>query len=188
MSLNEMTDTRKDDGAKHWYVMRDLKRPNSKMPAWRMLGDKGIEVFTPMKTHVIVTDGKPRCEQVPFIRDLLFVHDARPAVDYIVRRTPTLQYRYKRGCGYCVPMTVADADMERFIHAVRASDNPQYYMPDEITSALCGRMVRIVGGCLDGYTGRLLDVRGSRTKRLLIDMSGMFFVGVEVTAGYVQIL
>lgn len=32
-----------------WYVMRDLKRPNSLLPAYKELGEKGIEIFTPMQ-------------------------------------------------------------------------------------------------------------------------------------------
>lgn len=30
---------------KHWFVMRDLKRPNAKLPAYKMLEDKRFEVF-----------------------------------------------------------------------------------------------------------------------------------------------
>ena len=29
----------------HWYVMRDLKRPNAKLPAYKQLSDEHIEVF-----------------------------------------------------------------------------------------------------------------------------------------------
>ncbi|MEF9987415.1 MAG: transcriptional regulator, partial [Bacteroidales bacterium] len=33
----------------HWYVMRDLKRFNAKLPAYKHLQNEHIEVFTPMK-------------------------------------------------------------------------------------------------------------------------------------------
>ena len=38
----------KNEQQMHWYVMRDLKRPNAKLPAYKQLSDEHIEVFTPM--------------------------------------------------------------------------------------------------------------------------------------------
>ena len=86
------------------------------------------------------------------------------------------------------PMTVADADMERFIHAVSVSKNPKYYLPGELTPSMCGRHIRIVGGPLDGYEGKLLTVRGSKTKRLLVELPEFFSVGVEVNPEYIRLL
>ena len=156
-----------------WFVMRDLKRPNAKQPAYRFLAEQGLEVFTPMIWHLALRQGKR-------VR-------ARPLLDPLVELVPTLQYRYIRGA-YCEPMTVADADMERFIRAVRSTDSPRYYLPGELTSAHYGRMVRIVGGPLDGCEGRLLSVRGSRVKRLLVDIPNLLTAGVEVQPEYIQVL
>ena len=38
----------KNEQRMHWYVMRDLKRPNAKLPAYKQLSDEHLEVFTPM--------------------------------------------------------------------------------------------------------------------------------------------
>ena len=151
-----------------WYVMRDLKRANAKLPAYKQLLNEHFEVFTPMKEQLSVHGGKRTREEVPFIQDLLFVHDTQEAIDPFVEKYPTIQYRFQKGGGYKNPMTVADADMERFIHAVSVSKNPKYYLPGELTPSMCGRHIRIVGGPLDGYEGKLLTVRGSKTKRLLV--------------------
>ena len=43
-----------DDEKTHWYVMRDLKRANASLPAYKLLEKEKIEVFTPMKTILIV--------------------------------------------------------------------------------------------------------------------------------------
>ena len=107
-----------------WFVLRDLKRSNAKQPAYRLLEGMGIEVFTPMVWKILVRNGKRVREEVPFMRDLLFAHDTHATLDPIVERTDTLQYRYVRG-GYKVPMTVREADMRRFVHAVRSSENPK---------------------------------------------------------------
>ena len=86
---------------KHWYVMRDLKRSNSKLPAYKQLANLKFEVFTPMHWKLIVAGNKKIPMEVPFIQDLLFVHDTREKLDIITEKIPTLQYRYQRtDCGH----------------------------------------------------------------------------------------
>lgn len=85
-------------------------------------------------------------------------------------------------------MTVPDNDMERFIHAVESTNNPSYYQPDELTSTMYGRKIRIVGGNLDGYEGMLLTTRGSKTKRILVKLPNWLVAAVEVNLEYVQFL
>ena len=84
-------------------------------------------------------------------------------------------------------MTVPDNDMRRFIRAVAGSNNPKYYRPDEITPAMYGHKIRIVGGNLDGYEGRLLNVRGSRVKRILIELPNWLAATVEISPEYIQL-
>lgn len=54
-----------------WYVMRDLKRANAKLPAYKQLLNEHFEVFTPMKEQLSVHGGKRTREEVPFIQDYL---------------------------------------------------------------------------------------------------------------------
>lgn len=170
-----------------WFVMRDLKRTNAKLPAYKMLADAGIEVFTPMQWRLTLKQGKRVRKSVPVMQDLLFVHEQRAMLDPIVRRTPTLQYRFVRN-GHCQPMVVRDADMERFIHAVSRTDSVRYYRPDEIAPEMLGRRIRIVGGPLDGYEGTLLTTRGSKARRLLVDLPDLLTAGIEVNPEYIQLL
>lgn len=173
---------------KCWFVMRDLTRPNAKLSAYKLLTDAHLEVFTPMRWLLKVKNGRRIREKVPVIRDLLFVHDTREAIDPIVERISTIQYRFKRGGGYREPMIVADAEMERFIGAVNVSETPKYYLPGELTASMCGRDIMVVGGPLDGYKGKLLTIRGSKVKRLLVELPEFFSVGVEVEPEYIQFI
>ena len=170
-----------------WFVMRDLKRRNAKLPAYELFKGFGIKVFTPMVWKLMVRHGKRCREEVPFMQDLLFVHDTRMAVDPIVEKYDTVQYRYVRG-GYKVPMTVRDNDMQRFIHAVESTENPRYYTPEEISSDMIGRKVRIVGGPLDGYEGCLQKMQGARVKRLFVELPNLLAAAVEVNPEYIQVL
>ena len=166
---------------KRWYVMRDLKRSNAALPAYKQLAALNIELFTPMKQRLTVVGGKKIRKEVPFLQDLLFVYAMREELDAIVQSIPTLQYRFIKGGRYCEAMTVRNREMERFIHAIRNTDNPRYYSPEEITPAMQGRRVRIVGGPLDNYEGCLLTVRGSRSKRLLLEIPNLISTGIEIT-------
>ncbi len=171
----------------HWFVMRDLKRANTKLPAYRMLGDMGIKVFTPMVWKLVVRHGKRIPQRIPFMQDLLFVHESYEILTPIVERIDTLQYRFLRD-GKRTPMTVRDSEMERFITAVEATDNPCFYAPKDIKPSMLGKYVRIIGGLMDGYEGHLQKLQGSRVKRLFVELPNMLTAAVEVQPEFIQVL
>ena len=173
--------------AKHWYVMRDLTRHNARRPAHVMLKELGIRYFTPMTWRANLRGGRRIRERVPYIPDLIFVYDCRAILDPIVEQVSTFQYRYLRGT-YREPMTVRESDMEQFILAVGSSEEPRYYSPEEITPSMYRRRVKMVGGRLDGCEGYLLSTRGSRVRRLLVELPELLAASVEVEADYIQVL
>ena len=168
-----------------WFVMRNLTRSNAKWPAYQMLDSLEIENFTPMVKKIFVRHGRRECREVPFIHDLIFVHDSRLVIDSIVEKVHTFQYRFLKGR---VPMTVGDKEMEDFKKAVEASESPQYYRPQDITPEMRKRRIRIIGGTLDGYEGCLLTVRGSKVKRLLVEIPTLLAASVEVNPDYIQLI
>lgn len=185
--LEEKNEFSNANDTPQWFVMRDLKRCNAKLPAYKLFISLGIEAFTPMVWKLSIRNGKRYREKVPFMQDLLFVHDTRNAVDLILKKNNTVQYRYMRG-GYKIPMTVRDADMDRFIHAVKSVENPCYYTPGEISSDMIGKKVRIIGGPLNGYEGRLQKMQGRRIKRLFVELPHILTVSVEVQPEYIQLI
>ncbi len=173
---------------KKWFVLRDLKRANSNSPAYKELKEMKFEVFTPMRWRITGHGGKKVRELVPFIQDLVFVHDTYERVDDVVNRIPTLQFRFGRGMGYREPMTVRTEDMDRFMTAVAHTEDPVYFAPGEITPDMYGRTVRIIGGFLDGFEGKLLKSRGSRMRTLLVEIPGHITMAVKIHADYVEIV
>lgn len=171
-----------------WYVMRDLKRPNAKEPAYESLMANGFDVFTPMRWLISEVRGKRQRRQVPFMQDLLFVHTKKEEIEPIVERTPTLQFRFVKGRAYREPLTVDENDMNRFIHAVKASEAPCYYSPSEIDASMYGKRVRIIGGALDSYEGYLLKARGARKKKLIIELPSVLTMTVEVEPEFIQFI
>lgn len=173
-----------------WFVMRDLKRPNAREFAWQMLRRLGFRVFTPLKIRVVENGGRRERREVPFVQDLLFVYSSRADLDRVVDHTDTLQYRYQKGKGYRTPMEVPAADMERFIAAVDSAPRPQYLHISEITPSMLGTRIRMIcGGALDGYEGKLLKIKGSGKKRIVVELPGLLAAAIEVgEADYIEIV
>ena len=178
-----------ENNSVRWYVMRDLKRSNSKMPAYKVLQEHNYEVFTPMQWKIKVISGVKVREYVPFMSDLTFVHASKQMLDPILSILPTLQYRYLRGGKYKEGMFVKDLEMNLFINAVKSFSNKiEYFMPAEIDIKNIGKKVKIVGGPLDGYEGNLLKIIGVRKKRLLIEIPNLLTAAVEVDPEFIQIM
>lgn len=174
-------------GNRLWYVMRDLKRTNASTPAWKMLSEIGFEVFTPIQWKLNIKGGKRIKREVAVIPDLLFVYSDRNSLDAIVRKTPTLQYRFLKN-QYLKPMTVREIEMGRFINAIKNSEKVNYYSPEEVSSILKGKTVRIIGGPMNGYEGRLLTTKGSKVKRLLVEIPNLLSAGIEVQPEYIEVI
>lgn len=47
------TSKKEENEPKSWFVMRDLKRVNAKLPAYKLLRNSEFEVFTPMKWRLV---------------------------------------------------------------------------------------------------------------------------------------
>lgn len=187
MATDTLVNILPDGECKQWFVMRDLTRSNAKCPAYVLLEKLGVEYFTPMVWKITIRNGQHKRKRVPYIHDLIFVHDSRKVIDPIVERIPTFQYRFLRNAGG-KPMTVREKDMKRFIYAIESSESPRYYRLDEIIPDMCRSRIRIIGGNLNGYEGNFISIRGSKVKRLLVELPGFMAAAVEVETEYIQLL
>lgn len=187
MCFPYMNETQQAQDVQKWFAMRDLKPRHAKLPAYKMFADLKIRYFTPMEHRLVIINGKRVAQEVPYMQDLLFVEGTREFLDPIVENTPKLQYRYKLGMQH-TPIIVPNADMERFIRAVSSTESPRYYRPEEVTPEMLSRHIRIIGGPLDGYEGTLVTTRGSKVKRLLVELPSLLAAAVEVQPEYIQLL
>lgn len=177
-----------DTSEKHWFVMRDLKRRNANNLAIHDLAKAGLEVFAPMTQMVMNIGGKMQRRDVPVIQDLLFVHEKKVNLDPYVEKYPNLQYRYQLGRTINEPMTVSSEEMDRFIFAVSNTETPIFYKPGELTKSMYGKAVRIVGGILNNFEGRLLSIKGKRKRYLIIELQNLITAAVEVNPEFIQLL
>lgn len=175
-----------------WYVLRDLARPNAKTPAYKRLQEMPQFkdcVFVPLKQQVFIEFGKRVVRFVPFMHDLVFVHKSKEELDPIVSKINLLQYRYVRGGKQFEAMTVSNDAMRQFIDAVTHTDVVEYYNYDEVSPLLYGKQIRIIGGNLNGCVGRLMSKRGSKHKRLLVDLTECnLSASIQVESEYIQLI
>ena len=175
-----------------WYVLRDLARPNAKRPAYKQLQampDMQGCVFIPLKQQVFVEFGKRVVRFIPFMPDLVFVHKSKEELDPIIRKMELLQYRYVRGGKQYEAMRVRAKDFEKFRDAVEQIDNVEYFSYEEVSPRIFGKQIRIIGGRLNGFEGRLMSKRGSKYKRLLIDLQECnLSAAIQVESEFIQLL
>ena len=146
-------------------------------------------VFVPLKQHVFTEFGKRVVRFVPFMPDLVFVHKTREELDPIVRKMDLLQYRYVRGGKQYEAMRVRDKEFRKFRDAVEHIDNVEYFSYEEVSPRIFGKQIRIIGGRLNGFEGRLMSKRGSKYKRLLIDLQECnLSAAIQVESEYIQLL
>ena len=175
-----------------WYVLRDLARPNAKNPAYKQLQAmpemEGC-VFVPLRQHLFVEFGKHIVRYVPYMPDLIFVHKTKKELDPIVRRIELLQYRFVRGGKQFEAMSVRAKDFEKFREAIEQTEEVEYYSYDEVSPQIYGKQIRIIGGRLNGFEGRLMSKRGSKNKRLLVDLQECnLSAAVQVESEYIQLV
>ena len=175
-----------------WYVLRDLARPNAKNPAYKQLmamPEMKDCVFVPLKQQVFIEFGKRVVRFVPYMTDLIFVHKSREELDPIVRKMELLQYRYVRGGKQYEAMSVRHKDFVAFRRAVEETDNVEYFSYSEDSPRIYGKQIRIIGGRLNGFEGRLMSKRGSKHKRLLIDLQACnLSAAIQVETEYIQLV
>ena len=171
---------------KQWFVLRDFKKRNAKSPGYKLFPELGILTFTPMHWVVSTRHGKKVREYVPVIQSLLFAYDTKETLASIVEKESAIQFQFRRGAGKNYFMTVSNAEMERFINAVNNDPSPIYFTPEELTPDKIGKEIIVNGGPLNGYTGVLLKMRGTKKKRLLVKIEGFLTAAVEVNPDFVQ--
>lgn len=175
-----------------WYVLRDLARPNAKNPAYKQLQampEMKDCVFVPLKQHVFMEFGKRVVRFIPYMPDLVFVHKSKEELDPIVRKMELLQYRYVRGGKQFEAMSVRAEDFKKFKDAVEQTDNVEYYSYEEVSPRIYGKQIRIIGGRLNGFEGRLMSKKGSKFKRLLVDLRECnLAAAIQVESEFIQIV
>jgi transcription antitermination factor NusG len=157
-----------------WFAMRVTY--HRELEAKRLLDEKGVENFIPMKYEKSARTGKKRL--VPVIHNIIFVHTTAPRIQELKNPSciPILQYMMDNRLGKKI--TVPENQMKQFIAVTGTYDESlRFFGPSEIHFTKAQK-VRITGGTFEGCEGVFVKVQGSRSKKVVIEIQGIVAVAL----------
>lgn len=170
-----------------WFAMSAPYR--NEMKAKEKLDDIGVEYFVPMRYVVTERGGVKRRSYVPVVRNLIFVREEEAKMTALKTYVPALQYKmYKNGDGMMCKAVVRDEEMASFIKVCKEkAEGLTFYTPDEVDLKK-GQHIRILGGPLDGAEGYFVKVKGSRSKKFVVSVSGFITVAASVSVDLIEVI
>ena len=169
-----------------WFAMREQHRGLSKQYMYEHLAAQGIETYTPIVKKSKIVKGHAVIVEMPYIRDLFFIHATLSQVKAIMTPYCHFQFRYRTGVSPATPIVVPKKEMDDFISVNQNSDSPGFISPDSIPADVRNRKIRVVGGPLDGVQGMLKTVRGSKFKTLYVELPGIMAVSAVSQFDFIQ--
>lgn len=158
-----------------WVVMR------SRRGGYQLAQEKVHKFFMPMK-EIVTTRGGQRVKRVtPAIPDVFFANDSLVRLEELVARTEGVEFLYVKGLPYRQPVVVRDAEMDNFIAATTSSQRVTFCTAgDDVLARVVGRRVRIShnGSMIEG---ELLTIRGSRYRRLRVQLHDCIVAYIDLT-------
>lgn len=170
-----MENESKED-ARLWYAMRATYGRN--IMAREELHKHSIDTFIPMRKEKIKVRGRLRLRTVPVIRDLVFVYTSHDEIAERKKQMPYLQYIMSSDTDLRHPITVPQAQMEKFIAVCGTEDEQLMWLQPEELDLKKGDRVRVTGGVFEGQEGVLMRLPGKRAKGVVVAIQGVIAVAM----------
>lgn len=157
-----------------WFAMRVTYR--RELEAKRLLDEKGVENFIPMKYEKSARTGKKSL--VPVIHNIIFIRATASGIQELKQptRIPMLQYMMDQRLGKKI--TVPEKQMRTFIAVAGSYDESlRFFGPAEINFTKAQK-VRITGGLFEGCEGVFVKVKGSRYRKVVVEIKGVVSVAL----------
>ncbi len=157
-----------------WFAMRVTY--HRELEAQRLLDEKHVENFIPMKYERSERSGKKRL--VPVIHNIIFVRTTASKIAELKKPSciPMLQYMMDQRLGKKI--TVPEKQMRAFIAVTGTYDESlRFFGPAEINFSKAQK-VRITGGIFEGCEGAFVKVKGSRSKKVVVEIKGVVSVAL----------
>lgn len=171
-----MSENAEKQAAQQWYAMRATYGRN--IMASEELGKHSIDTFIPMRKDKVSVRGRMRTRTVPVVRDLLFVHTCHDEIAERKKQMPYLQYIMSSDNDVRHPITVPQAQMEKFIAVCGTEDEQLLWLKPEELDLKKGDRVRVTGGVFEGQEGVLVRLPGKRAKSVVVAIQGVIAVAM----------
>lgn len=157
-----------------WHAMRATYR--REIDVMRLLEKEKLDCFVPMQYKISIKNGKKVRTLAPVIHNLIFVRALPSEVRRVKSQVTCLQYITDTRSGRKI--IVPDNEMQRFI-AVSGTYNDHllYFQPEELNLSK-GTKVRVTGGDFEGREGVFLKVKGTRDRRVVVEIQGIIAVAM----------
>ena len=170
-----------------WFAMSATFQGEMKMKV--SLEELGFACYVPMKQKQRRRGNKILRVIEPAISNLIFVYATKDEIQEVKRKFPRLQYHTYFENGRNVPIVVPQRQMENFIKATSVEGQELTYLTLDEIDLKEGTRISVIGGPLDGVEGVFMKVKGSRAKRLVVQLQVLsVFVAVEVSPDLIKIL
>ncbi len=158
-----------------WYAMKASY--GKALKAKDSLDLMHIENYVPMRYEKKRINGRNEMVPIAAVSNLIFVkcdllrlNEAKDAINFLHN------ILIKSDCGNTLePIIVPELDMIRFMRVVADAQERVKYVDMELNRQIinAGRRVRIIDGQYKGYEGVLCRPKGSRARKVLIDVCGL---------------
>lgn len=147
------------------------------MRAKKMLEEASFKCFVPLHRVREERNGKITTKVVPVVRNLIFVHTTREALDPWKRYNEEgAALRYTIDKSTQKPMVVTDKAMSDFIRVTKESDDSLIYLDNPDVVVTKGQRVEIIVGPFKGIQGHV--VRIHRDRRVVVSIKGLVAVAM----------
>lgn len=171
----------------HWYAMSVPY--NRVLKVKKLLDEKQIECFVPMRYEVRTVRGRKVRLYVPAVSNLIFVHTTDSCLKLFKQTTSFLQYLVYKVDGVSQKIIVPDDQMEQFIRVCHTNDEHLIYLKPEEINLAKGTRVRILGGAFNGVEGIFVKVKGKRNRRVVVLIDHVSAIAIsEVSPDLIEII
>lgn len=158
---------------RQWFALRVTYCRELKVQ--KVLEEKGIRTFVPMRIIREERDGKVVRRHVPAINNLIFAHsDQQTLYDHIRSEGEASMTRFIWNRSTRMPIVVPDKQMEDFIRICAQGDDDVLFLSELDEKLRNGARVRVAFGPLAGVEGRVVRIKKSR--RILVELPGLLSV------------
>lgn len=157
-----------------WFAMRATYGRN--MIAQRGLEGVGIDSFVPTRKHTTKSGHRIKTSIVPIVRDLIFVHATKSAIQEAKDKMTFLHYITRPEGGRNTPIVIPEEQMQLFIVACNEDEENREFLVGEEMNIRVGDKVRILNGHLKGMEGHLVSIAKRRNRHFAIALEGLIAV------------
>ena len=170
-----------------WYA---LSAPfQHELDAQKRLDNFKVRNYVPMHWVIKSVHGSKKRVLEPVIHNLIFAYATKSRIREIKLGYQYLQFKTGIREGRKFIVSVPEDQMEQFIRICDArSENVKFFEPGELNIP-SGTKVRILGGDFTGIVGTFVSVRGSRSRKVIVQIPWVTTVVIaELTADLIEVL